>query len=72
MLEVASPSPLALQRSRPARIVKTDSTSDQAMASIPQRLTSFNQGRDSKRLAMKYTAMAKDPFAFFRGTCHLF
>ncbi|MEY4354298.1 MAG: hypothetical protein RLZZ609_2539 [Cyanobacteriota bacterium] len=42
------------------------------MASIPQRLKSFNQGRDPERLAMKYKAMAKDPFAFFRGTCHLF
>ncbi len=42
------------------------------MASIPERLQSFNQGRDPKRLAMKYKAMAKDPFAFFRATCHLF
>ncbi|MFN9644954.1 MAG: DUF2252 domain-containing protein [Cyanobacteriota bacterium] len=42
------------------------------MPSIPERLKSFNHGRDPERLAMKYTAMAKDPFAFFRGTCHLF
>jgi len=42
------------------------------MASIPDRLKAFNQGRDPERLAMKYAAMAKDSFAFFRGTCHLF
>lgn len=42
------------------------------MPSIPDRLKSFNQGREPERLAMKYAAMAKDPFTFFRGTCHLF
>jgi uncharacterized protein (DUF2252 family) len=42
------------------------------MSSIPDRLRAFNQGRDPQRLAMKYAAMAKDPFAFLRGTCHLF
>ncbi|MEB3334692.1 MAG: DUF2252 domain-containing protein, partial [Cyanobacteriota bacterium] len=42
------------------------------MTSIADRLKTFNQGRDPERLAMKYRAMAKDPFAFFRGTCHLF
>jgi uncharacterized protein (DUF2252 family) len=42
------------------------------MATIPERLQAFNRGRDPERLAMKYAAMAKDPFAFFRGTCHLF
>ncbi len=42
------------------------------MSSIPERLQAFNRGRDPQRLAMKYAAMAKDPFAFFRGTCHLF
>jgi uncharacterized protein (DUF2252 family) len=42
------------------------------MSSIPDRLRAFNQGRDPQRLAMKYAAMANDPFAFFRGTCHLF
>jgi uncharacterized protein (DUF2252 family) len=42
------------------------------MATIPERLQAFNRGRDPQRLAMKYAAMAKDPFAFFRGTCHLF
>lgn len=42
------------------------------MPSLPDRLKAFNQGRDPERLAMKYAAMAKDPFTFFRGTCHLF
>ncbi|MFM7639988.1 MAG: DUF2252 domain-containing protein [Cyanobium sp.] len=42
------------------------------MATIPERLQAFNQGRDPERLALKYAAMAKDPFAFFRGSCHLF
>ncbi len=32
----------------------------------------FNAGREPERLALKYQAMAKDPFAFLRGSCHLF
>ncbi len=32
----------------------------------------FNAGRDPDRLALKYRAMANDPFAFLRGSCHLF
>ncbi len=32
----------------------------------------FNAGRDPERLALKYRAMAADPFAFLRGSCHLF
>ena len=39
---------------------------------LVQRITKFNQGRDPERLALKYEAMHDDPFAFFRGTCHLF
>jgi uncharacterized protein (DUF2252 family) len=42
------------------------------MATIPERLQAFNRGRDPQRLAMKYAAMARGPFAFFRGSCHLF
>ncbi len=49
-----------------------DPSMDKAMPSVPERLKVFNQGRDPQRLAMKYGAMASDPFAFFRGTCHLF
>lgn len=32
----------------------------------------FNAGRDPERLLMKYRAMRASPFAFLRGTCHLF
>jgi uncharacterized protein (DUF2252 family) len=32
----------------------------------------FNAGRDPERLALKYRAMADNPFAFLRGSCHLF
>lgn len=35
-------------------------------------IVAYNSGRDPERLAMKYQAMAADPFAFLRGTCHLF
>ena len=36
------------------------------------QIQSFNAGRDPERLAMKYRAMRASPFAFLRGTCHLF
>lgn len=36
------------------------------------RIEKFNAGREPERLALKYQAMAKSPFAFFRGTAHLF
>jgi len=32
----------------------------------------FNAGREPERLALKYREMCKSPFAFFRGTAHLF
>lgn len=32
----------------------------------------FNRDREPERVAMKYAAMAKGPFPFLRGTCHLF
>ena len=35
-------------------------------------LLDFNAGRDPKRLAMKFVAMRASPFAFLRGSCHLF
>ena len=31
-----------------------------------------NAGRDPQLLAMKYANMARDPFIFLRGACHLF
>ena len=36
------------------------------------RIARFNRGRDPERLALKYAAMQDNPFAFLRGTCHLF
>ena len=36
------------------------------------RIRDFNAGRDPERLALKYKAMRANPFAFLRGTCHLF
>ncbi len=32
----------------------------------------FNAGRDPVRLAMKLDKMSANPFAFLRGSCHLF
>jgi len=42
------------------------------MSSIAERLQTFNQSRDPQLLQMKYKAMSENPFAFYRGTCHLF
>jgi uncharacterized protein (DUF2252 family) len=39
---------------------------------IVQEILRFNQGRDPRRLRLKYTAMRASAFAFLRGTCHLF
>jgi uncharacterized protein (DUF2252 family) len=36
------------------------------------RIERFNVGREPERLALKYREMCKSPFAFFRGTAHLF
>ncbi|HMA35678.1 MAG TPA: DUF2252 family protein [Chloroflexia bacterium] len=37
-----------------------------------QRIAAFNADRDPRLLPLKYQAMRKDVFAFYRGTCHLF
>lgn len=42
------------------------------MSTVLERITQANAGRDPQRLAMKYRAMAQNPFVFLRGTCHLF
>ncbi|HVY05309.1 MAG TPA: DUF2252 family protein [Burkholderiales bacterium] len=39
---------------------------------VTSAIVRFNAGRDSERLALKYKALRKDAFSFFRGTCHLF
>lgn len=35
-------------------------------------IRAYNAGRDPERLQLKYRAMRASPFAFLRGTCHLF
>lgn len=39
---------------------------------IVKRILKANNGRDPERLAMKYRSLRDNPFAFLRGTCHLF
>jgi uncharacterized protein (DUF2252 family) len=39
---------------------------------IAKRIYRYNAGRDSVMLQRKYARIAADPFAFLRGTCHLF
>jgi len=47
---------------------KADSSSRGVFA----RIERFNAGREPERLVLKYRAMSKSSFAFFRGTAHLF
>ncbi|MDQ2736817.1 MAG: DUF2252 domain-containing protein [Pseudomonadota bacterium] len=35
-------------------------------------IQAYNAGRDADRLKLKYAAMRGSPFAFLRGSCHLF
>jgi uncharacterized protein (DUF2252 family) len=42
------------------------------MRDLDERIRSFNEGRDPELLRRKYQRMSANPFAFFRGTCHLF
>ena len=37
-----------------------------------ERIQTFNQGHDSRLIALKYQVMRSDVFAFYRGTDHLF
>lgn len=39
---------------------------------VVERIVAFNAGRDPERLTRKYRLLASNPFAFLRGTCHLF
>ena len=39
---------------------------------VVKQIQSFNAGRDAERLQIKYRTMRVSPFAFLRGTCHLF
>ena len=39
---------------------------------VVARCALYNTGREPERLALKYRAMCRSPFGFFRGTAHLF
>ena len=39
---------------------------------VVRQIRAYNAGRDPERLKIKYERMRSDPFAFLRGTCHLF
>lgn len=39
---------------------------------VIERIARYNAGREPERLALKYDAMRRSPFAFLRGTAHLF
>ncbi|MEP7142611.1 MAG: DUF2252 family protein [Ferruginibacter sp.] len=42
------------------------------MSTVEERIKQFNSNRIAVYTALKYGLMVKDPFVFFRGTCHLF
>jgi uncharacterized protein (DUF2252 family) len=42
------------------------------MADVIDSILAYNAGRDPERLALKFAKMRASPFAFLRGTCHLF
>jgi uncharacterized protein (DUF2252 family) len=42
------------------------------MADVIRSILDYNAGRDPDRLALKFAKMRTSPFAFLRGTCHLF
>ena len=42
------------------------------MNEVVDSILKYNANREAERLAMKYRAMREDPFAFMRGTCHLY
>lgn len=39
---------------------------------VAEEILRFNAGRDPRRLKEKYGTMRESPFAFLRGSCHLF
>ena len=39
---------------------------------VVREIQAFNAGRDAEGLALKYHTMRASPFAFLRGSCHLF
>ncbi|HEY2154531.1 MAG TPA: DUF2252 family protein, partial [Isosphaeraceae bacterium] len=43
-----------------------------APPSVVEEIVAYNRGRDPRLVRKKYQRMARDPFAFFRGTNHRF
>jgi uncharacterized protein (DUF2252 family) len=43
-----------------------------SQSSVVDEIVAFNRDRNPKLVRLKFRQMAKDPFVFFRGTCHLF
>jgi uncharacterized protein (DUF2252 family) len=41
-------------------------------SSVVDEIVAFNRDRNPNLVRLKFRKMAKDPLAFFRGTCHLF
>ena len=39
---------------------------------VAQSILDYNRGRDPEMLQRKFELLRADPYAFFRGTCHLF
>lgn len=46
--------------------------SDSAAAGVVAAITAVNRGGAAELVARKYAVMRQSPFAFMRGTCHLF
>ena len=42
------------------------------MHAATESILTYNHGRDPERLTLKLAAIAAEPFAFFRGTNHLY
>ncbi len=42
------------------------------MATVIERIVSFNSNRNPEMVMLKYTVMRENSFRFLRGTCHLF
>lgn len=58
---------------RPASAPGSKTRKGGALAADPvAAIQAFNAGRDPERLALKYAALADNPFSFLRGTCHLY
>ena len=65
----------SLTKVRPAlHLLRTDDQTrlQYSTRDVVARIKDFNAGREPERLALKYKAMTESPFAFLRGTAHLY